>query len=141
MRPSIKSKLVAVILVTGLSPAVAFGGQVDSRFDGRWVGMEVFRFHNGVFKVKGKVPQKTATLVIAQSGQMFGIVEGAAPGRYNLSEKSHGDTIAIKSPLRDCTFVLSSDGNTIKENGRAVPGGDYGMLGFDVEATFHRVGK
>lgn len=142
MRVSITSTLFAVILlVTGLGSAVAFGGEVDSRFDGRWVGVEVFRYGNGFAQLAGKAPQVTTTLGISQSGQIFGVLAGHAPGSYKISEKSHGNTIVIDSPQRTGKFVLSRDGNTVKEFGSTPMGSNLGMPPWQVSATFHRVGK
>ena len=124
-----------------LAPTIAFGGQVDSRFDGRWVGVELFQYNDGVFELAGKTPQINTMIGIAQSGQLFGILAGFAPGRYIISDKSQGNKIVINSSRRSCTFVLSRDGNTVKEQGRAVLGTNMGMRGCRVWATFHRVGN
>jgi hypothetical protein len=142
MRALIKSTLSAVILlVTGLGSAVAFGSEVDSRFDGRWVGVEIFRYGNGFAQLAGKVPQVTTTLGISQSGQVFAVLAGYGAGRYKISEKSHGNTIVIDSVNRSCKFVLSRDGNIVKEFGSAPMGLNLGMPPWQVSATFRRVDK
>jgi hypothetical protein len=138
---SIKSKLLAIILLPSLGPAVAFGGQVDPRFDGRWVGVETFKYNDGHFELEGKAPQISTRIGIADSGQLFGVLAGFAPGRYIISDKSHGNAIMVHSSLRNCKFVLSADGNTLKEDGLVTIYTNLGLAGCQVWATFHRVGK
>jgi hypothetical protein len=143
---SVKAKLLATILLPILAPASAFGGEVDPRFDGRWSGLEVLQSTNGVTTLDGKAVQFTATLGIADSGQLFGILTGFAPGRYIISNKSHGNTILVYSWCRSTKFTLSSDGNTIKENGHVTVFAKHrglagGAVGCEIWATFHRVGK
>lgn len=140
MSAPIKSKLFAIILVLGLGAAVAFGGQVDARFDGQWVGVELFRYQDGISTLIG-VPQVTATLGIADSGQLFGILAGLERGRYIISDKSHENTIVINSSRRTGTFTLSRGGSTLKEYGRVVVNTNMGPRGCQVWATFHRVSK
>lgn len=124
----------------GLGAAVAFGGQVDARFDGQWVGVEMFRYVDGISTLSG-VPQATAMLGIADSGQLFGVLGGLEPGRYIISDKSHENKIVIYSSRRTGTFTLSRDGSTVKELGRVVLNTNMGPRSCIVWATFHRVGK
>jgi hypothetical protein len=130
------------MLLAILSPAAAFGGQVDPRFDGRWMGVEILQSNRGVQTMTGQPVQLTATIGIAESGQLFGVLKGFAPGRYIISNKSQGDTIFVYSWNRSSKFVLSSDGNTVKERGRvSVITKNRGLVGCEIWATFHRVGK
>ena len=130
------------MLLPILGPAVAVGGQVDPRFDGRWMGVEILQTNRGVQTLDAKAVQFTTTIGIADSGQLFGILTGFAPGRYIISNKSQGDTIFVYSWNRSCKFVLSSDGNTVKERGHvSVLTKNRGLVGCEIWATFHRVGK
>ena len=140
---------VAFLISVGASGV--FAGDVDPRFDGRWVGVETFqyfdfRFHDPVYV--------QATLGIADRGKALGITKGFAKGRYELvPEKSRGDTLVFRMPgtngdkllflgRQHCTLTLSADGNTIKEAGTAImliTKSGHGM-GARVLATFHRQG-
>jgi hypothetical protein len=136
---SLKSKLLAAILLLLpiVNPTVATGGELDPRFDGKWVGVETMMYNDGHFTLAGKAPQMNTMVAIANSGQLFGIVEGFAPGRYLISDKSQGNRIIVESSQRSCKFVLSADGNTVKEDGNIF----LHRIRYQVWATFHRIGK
>lgn len=70
-------------------------GEVDPRFNGRWVGVEVFKYFNPGYRHYVRV---NAVIGIADSGKMFGVLSGFAPGRYEISPKSSGRTLIIHAP-------------------------------------------
>ena len=142
MSASIRSNFLAIVLLPILGLPVAFGGQVDPRFDGKWKGVERLQSTRGVTTLDGRAAQFSATLGIAQSGQLFGILTGFAPGRYLISNKSQGNSILVYSWCRSTRFTLSSDGNTIKENGHVtVFARNVGGVSCEIWATFHRVAE
>lgn len=121
-------------------------GNVDPRFDGKWIGIEKYKYgrQHYIYWV-----QATTVIGIADSGKMVGVLSGFAPGRYQVSLDSSGRTLIFKQPDIDggkhvyigrthCKLSLSSDGNTLKEQGYAIwaPG-----IPAEVWATFHRQGK
>jgi hypothetical protein len=121
---------------------MVFGGEVNPRFDGRWKGLEVLQSTRGVTTLDGRAAQFPATLAIAQSGQLFGILTGFAPGRYLISNKSKGNAILVYSWNRSTKFTLSADGNIIKENGHVtVFARNVGAVGCEIWATFHRIAE
>jgi len=105
-------------------------------------GVEILQTNRGVQTLAGTAVQFTTTLGIADSGQLFGILTGFPPGRYLISNKSQGDIILVYSWNRSCKFVLSADGNTVKERGHvSVITKNRGLVGCEIWATFHRVDK
>jgi hypothetical protein len=50
----------------GFNPSA---GEVDARFDGKWIGVEIFPLTSPGFK--WKVPQVTIVIVIEQSGKVL----------------------------------------------------------------------
>jgi hypothetical protein len=142
-----KAKVLVTFLLTGLFVSIASAGQVDPRFDGEWVGLELFR--STTPWMSWKTPQWKTVIGIAQSGKMLGVLSGFLPGRYSISEKSDGNTLIFYGSIgrqgrNECTLKLSADGNTFEEMGRVVvharsPKGFF--VPAQVYGTFHRVGK
>jgi hypothetical protein len=143
-----KVKVPAIFLLMSLFVSIASAGQVDPRFDGKWVGVEIFRPASSV-RVTWKTPQVKTMIGIAQSGQMLGVLSGFLPGRYSISPKSDGNTLMFygsngRQGRNECTLKLSADGNTFEEMGRVVvhvhsPKGWF--VPAQVYGTFHRAGK
>ena len=154
-----------IVCISGFVATAAFAGDVDPRFDGRWVGSETFRF--GVVGTRGHSSSTTyaegardqtqtvpAILGIADHGKTVGITKGFAKGGYEVvPEKSGGNTLAFRMPgtngdklvyvgRQHCTLTLSADGNTIKESGIAILSVTKGgqSTSAQVWATFQRQG-
>src|SRR3984893_8941649 len=133
---------VAVVLTW---TSIASAGDVDTRFDGKWIGVEIFPLTSKPYSLLSKVPRVTTEIAIAQSGTMLGVLSGFVPGQYPISPKSGGKTLIFhggngKEGRNDCRLELSADGNTFKENGSVVifvP--PRGFASAQVYATFHRV--
>ena len=142
MRRYLGGSLLVVAAAVSVALAADSGpGQLDPRFDGKWVGIETFIHHNGFESFSG-APQMKAIIMIADSGTTVGIVEGFAPGRYLISPKSKGNTILFDAPMRRAKLTLSADGNTMKEDGNAaVYVRGRGKVLTQLTATFHRMGK
>jgi hypothetical protein len=124
----------------------ACAGDVDPRFDGRWIGIEKYKYGwlHYIYWV-----QSTTVIGIADSGKMVGVLSGFATGRYEVSPDSSGRTLIFKQPDIDggkhvyigrkrCKLFLSSDGNTLREQGYAIWRSGSSA---EVWATFHRQGK
>ncbi len=131
--------------------SAASAGEVDPRFDGRWVGREFFKYMSPGYRHFIGAP---TVIGITNSGKMLGVISGFAPGRYEISSESSGRTLVFQMPntkgdtllyqgRQHCTLTLSSDGNTIKEYGNAIfiSGSRGPSLSTDVYGTFHRQGK
>jgi hypothetical protein len=86
-------KLAAIIFLTSLVVSVAYANQIDSRFDGQWVGVETFPGHGGFGDWAGQVPQYRTVISISNSGQNVRVLSGFVTGRYWVSPKSNGSTL------------------------------------------------
>jgi hypothetical protein len=147
----LKTQLHAILLLATLFVSAAPAGEVDPRFDGKWIGVETLKYR--VLRYVYYI-QSTTVIGIADSGKMFGVLSGFAPGRYEISPKSSGRTLIFQVPntkedtlvyqgRQHCTLTLSSDGNTVKEYGNAIlsPRSHGASLSAEVYATFRRQGK
>jgi hypothetical protein len=146
-----------VVFVTLWGAPLGFAGEVDPRFDGRWVGTETFQYGSA------GLPRSAAggshlirfetVLGISDHGQTVGITKGYGTGRYEVvPEKSGGNKLEFQMPnngdnfrfsgRQHCTLTLSADGSTIRESGMGImaTGGGRG-LSTVVWATFHRQGS
>ena len=150
-----KSCLLPLFLTTFIASALV-AGDIDPRFDGRWVGTELYQYgteHFGPGSSRHQM-QVPAILGIADHGKTLGITKGFAKGRYEVVwSRSGGNTLEFQMPgtngdkllflgRQHCTLKLSSDGNTIQENGVAIvsiDGHGHGLKN-QVWATFHRSG-
>jgi hypothetical protein len=115
----LKRPFLFIVCSSSLVVTAAFGGDVDPRFDGRWVGSETFQFGYSGFSggpsagmgmasniataVSSSVDRQNqnvpAILGIADHGKTVGITKGFAAGRYELApEKSRGNTLAFRMP-------------------------------------------
>lgn len=135
--------------------SAASGGEIDARFDGRWIGVETFRYrsYRSMPRIQTSYIQSTTVIGIVHSGKMFGVLSGFAPGRYEVSPKSSGKTLIFQAPntkgdtllylgRQRCTLTLSADGNTLKEQGIAILNPwSHPALSAEVWATFRRQGK
>ncbi|MGH8101884.1 MAG: hypothetical protein ACREIW_11355 [Chthoniobacterales bacterium] len=140
----------AILPLVTLFVSVASAGQVDSRFDGKWIGVETFKYRSyaSAPRLLTYYLRSTTVIGIADSGTMFGVLSGFAPGRYEVSPKSDGRTLIFQQPnlngpiiylgRKRCALKLSSDGNTLKEEGFAIL--NRGLTA-EVWATFRRQGK
>jgi len=118
-QPSLKKSLSLIVCVSSLVATAAFAGDVDPRFDGRWVGSETFQFGTSGYEggqtsssststnsgrsVADSASRQTQTvpaiLGIADHGKTLGITKGFAKGHYELvPEKSGGNTLAFQMP-------------------------------------------
>ena len=116
----LKKRSLSIVYVSSLLGTAAFAGDVDPRFEGRWVGSETFQFgysgysagarnsassasSNMGVATAGAVSRQTqsvpAILGIADHGKTLGITKGFGKGRYELvPEKSGGNTLAFRMP-------------------------------------------
>src|ERR1700719_2959303 len=124
---------LAVFVISALASA-ALAGDVDPRFDGRWVGVEYLstatRPNTNVKTIKGA----QTVLVIEDHGKTLGFTQGFAPGRYEVvMRESRRDphVLIFQMPGADegklhfggrqhCSLRLSADGNTIEEHGTVI---------------------
>ena len=141
--------LVAVF--GSLSPSIA--GQLDPRFDGKWQGIESLSGYFVRHQLDGsQKPAHIPTVIaIADSGQTLGVLKGLTVGRYEISPKSHGNTLVFKvhQPTRgpegsfgrrDGKLVLSADGKTLTATSHAVLPGT-GPIQCQLKGIFHKVPK
>lgn len=145
-----KPRFYLLLLLCVGSPSVA--GELDPRFDGKWVGTETFFFtaHGGE---SIKAPNPNTVILIADHGKLFGIASGWLAARYEVSPESHGNTLiyrmsggkVVTQGREESKLVLSPDGNTLEETGRAImtpaPARWYEPRPCRVTGTFHRQGK
>ena len=145
------------LLVASLCASAGFAGEVDRRFDGRWVGTEVFQYSSaalGGFGGGSRLMTFETVLGIKDHGKTVGITKGYATGRYEVvPEKSGGNTLEFQMPntsdnvhfmgRQHCTLTLSADGSTIKESGIGIMATGKGGRGLNgvVWATYHRQGS
>jgi hypothetical protein len=143
----LKAKVPVIFLLTNLFVSIASAGEVDARFDGKWIGVEIFPLTTAPYKLLSKVPRVTTVIGIAQSGKMLGVLSGFIPGRYSISPKSGGNILIFSGGngiegRNDCRLKLSADGNTIKESGSVDMSLHSGVrVSTQVYATFHRVSE
>ena len=141
------SILIATMLGAAFFVCVAIAGEVDPRFDGKWVGSEKFSYPAGGTTITARSPN--TVIGIAEHGKMLGVLSGWVAGRYEISPESRGNTLIYRmagrkqssSPGREeCKLVLSPDGNTLEETGHAtlVFGAAREPTRCQVSATFHR---
>jgi len=148
-------KNAAAIFLVCLVTTGAFAGQVDPRFDGKWVGAEDisgYFVHNqlGGGQKPGRV---TALIVIGDGGKNLGIARGMTPGLYVVSPKSEGNKLIFKLASlhsghghgflgrTDGELVLSADGNTLTETGSAILPGWPRNVNCVIRGTFRRQSK
>lgn len=144
------------LLAASLYASGSFAGEVDPRFDGRWVGTETFEYGSAGFHVGGgsHLIRFQTVLGISDHGKTVGITKGYAPGRYEVvPAKSGGNKLEFQMPnngdnfrfsgRQHCTLTLSADGNSIKESGMGIMATGRGGTGLStvVWATFHRQGS
>ena len=143
--------LSVLSLVTVVSPLVA--GQLDPRFDGKWQGVESLSGYFVREQIDGtQNPAHIPTVIaIGDSGQTMGVLKGLTVGRYEVSPKSHGNSLVFKvhQPSkgpegafgrRDGKLILSADGKTLTATSYAVLPGT-GPIHCVVKGIFHRAGK
>jgi hypothetical protein len=144
-----KITLLTIALALVSWQSIASAGRVDSRFDGKWIGKETYTYHMG--REQAYI-QATTVIGIAEGGQLFGVLSGFGTGRYEVSPKSSGNILIFrqaKAPKgsqfsvgrTECKLVLSTDGNTFKEDGVAAMPLGRGLMLCQVWGTFHRQGK
>ena len=134
----------------------SIAGELDPRFDGKWQGVESLSGYFVRHQLDGSqnpahIP---AFIAISDSGQTMGVIKGLTVGRYDVSSKSHGNTLVFKlnnmhpNGLRvfygrtDGKLVLSPDGNTLTETSNAtLPGVEGSIINCTLKGIFHRAGK
>jgi hypothetical protein len=144
-----KAKVPVIFLLANLFVSISSAGEVDARFDGKWIGVETFPLTTAPYKLVSKVPQVTTVIAIAQSGKMLIVLSGFVPGRYPMiSPKSGGNILIFRGAngrgegRNDCRLELSADGNTFKEFGSvAIFVSRRGFVSAQVYGTFHRVSE
>jgi len=136
--------IITALLCFGVTAVIA--GQVDPRFDGKWVGVETFTpEHSGSPIAHPPVPGSTV-IVISDSGKALGILQGLSPGRYEVSLGSHGNTLIFRSlyPLAGRAngfLTLSPDGETLTETGSGIMPMSPVALNCKIKGSFHRQRK
>ena len=151
-----KTKMLATLLLLSLGLSAASAGQPDTRFYGKWVGMETYEIPRTVtryFYHRGEAPlEKSAVVVIGNSGQTLSFEQGLLQGRVDISprwgENSLDFKVRTKPSLRTAgKLVLSADGNTLTESAVALlperPEGRElnSVVTCNISGTFHRQGK
>jgi hypothetical protein len=151
-----KTNLLATSLLLSLGLSAASAGQPDTRFYGKWVGMETYEIPRTVtryFYHRGEAPlEKSAVVVIGNSGQTLSFEQGLLQGRVDISpmwgENSLDFKVRTKPSLRTAgKLVLSADGNTLTESAVALlperPEGRElnSVVTCNISGTFHRHGK
>lgn len=112
-------RCLLISLPIALLVSAAFAGEVDPRFDGRWVGSETFQFgmsgNSGGANSSSRSSSNTGTAVaralsqqtqtapaiigIADHGKTVGVTKGFAKGAYEMvPDKSGGNTLALRMP-------------------------------------------
>jgi hypothetical protein len=151
----VKRRPVLVALLTSFFFASSvLAGDVDPRFDGIWVGREMFAFGApGIVNIRVHTTY-TTEFGIANHGKTIAFTQGWKAGRYEVvPEKSGGNKLVFQMPgtngdkllflgRQHCTLRLSADGNTIKEQGFAILSIDRNGRGTrgSMWGTFHREG-
>ena len=141
------AKVPVICLLASLLVSIASAGEVDARFDGKWIGVEIFPLTTP--GLKWKVPQRTTVIEIAQSGKVLNVLQGFLPGLYPQISPQSGGNILIFSGgngfqgRKYCRLKLSADGNTFEEMGSVVmrARSPWPLVSAQVYGTFHRVGK
>jgi hypothetical protein len=128
----LKRQLHAILPLTSLFVPAAPAGEVDPRVDGRWIGVETFKYRSYPYT---HYIRTTTVIGIADSGKMFGVLSGFAPGRYEVSLKSSGNTLIFQAPNTKGDSLIYQGrptvhlsaliqrehlGNTLKEDGIAI---------------------
>jgi hypothetical protein len=132
--------ILLISAVVSIGSFSALAGEIDPRFDGKWVGVENFRLTEP--NATWKTPHVTTVMGIAQSGKMLGVLSGFLPARYLISPKSGGNILIFygghdSDERKYCRLKLSADGNTLDEFGPVI----FHGFSTQVYGTFHRVGK
>jgi hypothetical protein len=149
----IEMKELAIALSLTLV-SFASAGQLGSRFDGVWMGVERYHVYShagpGYIFYGGAPRQQHAEIGFADSGKIFAVGEGFMPGRYELSVSEKGNTLSFEVTRRPLfpsvgrargKFVLSADGNTLTETASAIVPASRGTVTCNITGTFHRKGK
>jgi hypothetical protein len=140
-----KKSIVCILLAFSVSLLTASSGQVDPRFEGVWVGPEVYSIFNSATQAGQSVPPGQAKIVIDPVGMQFGVFDGLGPGKYKLHPNSSGNKIWCSSGKsgtgrNKTTLVLSADGNTVTETGFGLyPCKPYSCE-CEIKGTLHRAG-
>jgi hypothetical protein len=142
-----KANIFAISLVFTIGLLTARAGQPDPRFEGVWIGNEIYTVYLSANQLAGSEPTRmTALIAIGEGGKVFGVLQGLGPGRYEVSSGSDGNKLIFKSHRTgtgrtSCTFVLSADGNTLTETGFGLlPGKPYAVE-CSISGTLHRRSK
>lgn len=141
-----KTTILVVNLVLVLAFSISLAGELDSRFEGVWVGTETYQVEASATQT-GFPPQRMdAMIVIDPAGKAFGVLAGLGKGKYEATKDSSGTKLNFNSHLtgsgrHKLTLVLSPDGTTISESGFGTyPCKPYACT-CRITGTFHRKGK
>ena len=113
--------LLAIGIITFNIITARAAQPVDPRFDGAWVGVEVFPA-DGLAVWAEATPQTQTVILISHSGQEVRVLSGFVPGKYWISPKSSGNSLVFYGSngvrgRKECYLELSPDGSTLKETG------------------------
>ena len=105
------------LLAASLFASGSFAGDVDPRFDGRWVGTETFQYGTaGFWRTAGggaTLVRFQTVLGISDHGKTVGITKGYAPERYEVvPAKSGGNKLEFQMLATETIFV-SRAGSTV----------------------------
>src|SRR5437016_3965752 len=89
-----KAKFLSIFLLCFASALSA--GEIDPRFDGKWVGSEKFSYRAGGNTITAPSP----VIGIAEHGKLLGVLSGWVAGRYEVSPESRGNRLVYRMPGR-----------------------------------------
>src|SRR4051812_801950 len=117
-----KPTILTVILLLTLGIAISLAGELDARFQGVWVGTEIYQIETSRTQQAYPAERMDAMIVIDAASKAFGVLAGLGKGKYEATKDSSGTKLNFRSHLtgtgrNQLTFVLSPDGSTITETG------------------------
>jgi hypothetical protein len=141
-----RATILAAALPLILDFSISLAGELDPRFEGIWVGTETYQIEASRTQQGFPPDRMEAMIVIDPAGRAFGVLAGLGKGKYEATKDSSGTKLNFNSQLtgsgrNKLTFVLSPDGNTIKETGFGTyPCKPYACT-CRITGTLHRRGK
>src|SRR5437764_845671 len=91
-----KTLIASTILLAVLFACVAPAGELDRRFDGKWIGSEKFSYPSGGTTITSRAPN--TVIGIAENGKLLGVLSGWVAGRYEVAPESQGNALIYRMP-------------------------------------------